>query len=107
VIDQLHAAVASSALGERDAKAVADGFLGHRLMRAERYHHVKSRCPASELLVQGLKAKAHRRGARGVGHDEQDLLVQVVSGRASPDNDFPHVRSAERSVICIDYREDC
>ena len=91
---------------ERDAKAVANGFLGHRLMRAERHHHVECRRPPSELLVQGFKAKVHRRGARGVGHDKQDLLVRVVSGWASPGYEFPHVRSAERRVIFAEFGED-
>ena len=48
----------SCALFERDAKAVANGFLGHRLMRAERHHHVEGRRPPRELLVQGLKQRS-------------------------------------------------
>ena len=50
-------------------------------MRAQRDEDVEVRRDRADLLEERLKHQPHRRGARGIRHDEQDPLAAIVPGR--------------------------
>ena len=61
-----------------------DRLLAHRLVRAERDHHVERGSRPADLVVDSLEHRADRRGARAVGDDQQHLAVAESRPPASP-----------------------
>jgi len=95
VVVELHAAVDPAALLGRDLEPLADGLLAHRLVRPQRDQDVHLPGHRSEPRVQRLEHRPHRRRARPVRDDEQDLLAAIAGLGTCPSHHLGHVVRAQ------------
>ena len=88
VIEEVDPGVGSAPLLKRDLEPLANGFLAHRLVRAQRDQDVDGLRRPLELLVEGLEHQAHRCRARAVRDNEQNACPGVVGRGAGPGDNF-------------------
>ena len=76
VVEQPRAAVFRLPLVGGDLQPRAHRLLAHGRVRAEREHDIARLANRADLSVHGFKEQTHRRGAGGVGYDQQDASVR-------------------------------
>ena len=96
MIEKLNRGVRAGAFVVGDLQPLLDRLLAHRLVRAQRDHHVERGSRPADLVVDGLEHRADRRGARAVGDDQQHLAIAKVLLRHRPGHDVARLFGGEQ-----------
>jgi hypothetical protein len=100
VIDEANCAVSATALVHGNIEPLANGFLGHGLVRAQGNHDIQTAHRPPEVRIKGLEEQSDGTSAGGVGNNEYHPLVAKLVQRTRIRNQLGNVglrKAASRS----------